>query len=80
MSIVQIAISTALHESQTLAYNYASLALNNSFFFHPLMSLWPHPCRISRVKTYLTAAVTGMLTSSSFVWLVTDALQVILTR
>ncbi|KAH9160438.1 hypothetical protein EDB89DRAFT_2081800 [Lactarius sanguifluus] len=33
---VRIVISTAPHESQTLAFNYASLALNNSFFLHHL--------------------------------------------
>jgi hypothetical protein len=38
MSVAQIAISTAPHESQTLAFNYASLALNNSFFLHHLVS------------------------------------------
>ncbi|KAH9032139.1 hypothetical protein EDB85DRAFT_2089321 [Lactarius pseudohatsudake] len=35
-SVAQIVISTAPHESQTLAFNYASLALNNSFFLHHL--------------------------------------------
>ena len=38
MSVAQIVISTAPHESQTLAFNYASLALNNSFFLHHLVS------------------------------------------
>jgi len=38
MSIAQIVISTTSHESQTLAFNYASLALNNSFFLHHLVS------------------------------------------
>jgi hypothetical protein len=37
MSVAQIVISTAPHESQTLAFNYASLALNNSFFLHHLV-------------------------------------------
>ncbi|KAH8977979.1 hypothetical protein EDB92DRAFT_1879859 [Lactarius akahatsu] len=36
LSVAQIVISTAPHESQTLAFNYASLALNNSFFLHHL--------------------------------------------
>ncbi|KAI9453199.1 hypothetical protein BJY52DRAFT_1153344 [Lactarius psammicola] len=35
-SVAQIVISTAPDESQTLAFNYASLALNNSFFLHHL--------------------------------------------
>ncbi|KAN0140321.1 hypothetical protein V8E53_002217 [Lactarius tabidus] len=35
-SVAQIVISTASDESQTLAFNYASLALNNSFFLHHL--------------------------------------------
>lgn len=35
-SVAQIVVSTAPHESQTLAFNYASLALNNSFFLHHL--------------------------------------------
>ncbi|KAI9430915.1 hypothetical protein H4582DRAFT_2013270 [Lactarius indigo] len=35
-SVAQIVISTAPHESQILAFNYASLALNNSFFLHHL--------------------------------------------
>ena len=43
MSVAQIVISTAPHESQTLAFNYASLALNNSFFLHHLVSLCPLP-------------------------------------
>ena len=38
MSVAQVVISTAPHESQTLAFNYASLALNNSFFLHHLVS------------------------------------------
>jgi len=38
MSVAQIVISTAPHESHTLAFNYASLALNNSFFLHHLVS------------------------------------------
>ena len=38
MPVAQIVISTAPHESQTLAFNYASLALNNSFFLHHLVS------------------------------------------
>lgn len=42
-SVAQIVISTAPHESQTLAFNYASLALNNSFFLHHLVSLCPLP-------------------------------------
>ncbi|KAH9170690.1 hypothetical protein EDB89DRAFT_1907533 [Lactarius sanguifluus] len=33
---IKIVILTAPHESQTLAFNYASLALNNSFFLHHL--------------------------------------------
>jgi Fe-Mn family superoxide dismutase len=41
MSVTQIVISTAPHEAQTLAFNYASLALNNSFFLHHLVSLCP---------------------------------------
>jgi Fe-Mn family superoxide dismutase len=36
MSVAQIVISTAPHESQTLAFTYSSLALNNSFFLHHL--------------------------------------------
>ncbi|KAI0260935.1 Manganese/iron superoxide dismutase [Gloeopeniophorella convolvens] len=36
LSVAQIVISTAPHASQTLAFNYASLALNNSFFLHHL--------------------------------------------
>jgi hypothetical protein len=40
MSVAQIVISTAPHESQTLAFNYASLALNNSYFLHHLVSLF----------------------------------------
>ncbi|KAH9012911.1 hypothetical protein EDB84DRAFT_1680578 [Lactarius hengduanensis] len=36
LSVAQIVISTAPHESQTLAFNYASLALGNSFFLHHL--------------------------------------------
>ena len=36
-SVAQIVISTAADESQTLAFNYASLALNNSFFLHHLV-------------------------------------------
>jgi Fe-Mn family superoxide dismutase len=43
MSVAQIVISTAPHESQTLAFNYASLALNNSFFLHHLVSFCPLP-------------------------------------
>jgi len=35
-TVAQIVISTAPRESQTLAFNYASLALNNSFFLHYL--------------------------------------------
>jgi len=42
MSVAQIVISTAPHESQTLAFNYASLALNNSFFLHHLVSPRTH--------------------------------------
>jgi Fe-Mn family superoxide dismutase len=38
MSVAQIVISTAPHESETLAFNYASLALNNSFFLNHLVS------------------------------------------
>jgi Fe-Mn family superoxide dismutase len=38
MSVAQIVISTAPHESQALAFNYASLALNHSFFLHHLVS------------------------------------------
>ena len=38
ISVAQIVISTSPHESQTLAFNYASLALNNSFFLHHLVS------------------------------------------
>jgi Fe-Mn family superoxide dismutase len=39
MSVAQIVISTAPpHESQTLAFYYVSLALNNSFFLHHLVS------------------------------------------
>ena len=38
MSVAQIVISTAPYESQTLAFTYASLALNNSFFLHHLVS------------------------------------------
>ena len=43
MGVAQIVISTstAPHESQTLGFNYASLALNNSFFLHHLVSLLP---------------------------------------
>jgi hypothetical protein len=41
MSVAQIVVSTAPHESQTLAFNYASLALNNSFFLHHLVSQCP---------------------------------------
>ena len=33
-SVTQIAISTAPHESQTLAFNHVGLTLNNSFFLH----------------------------------------------
>jgi len=43
MPVAQIVISTAPHESQTLAFNYASLALNNSFFLHHLVS--PQLCQ-----------------------------------
>ncbi|KAI0253154.1 Manganese/iron superoxide dismutase [Lactifluus subvellereus] len=103
MSVAQIVISTAPHESQTLAFNYASLALNNSFFLHHLKpptgtaaknhesalnDKWLNPERtqtlagviaaqmgsLQDLKTYVTAAATGMLGSSGFVWLVTDAL------
>ena len=42
-SVAQIVISTAPQESQTLAFNYASLALNNSFFLHHLVRVQsPH--------------------------------------
>ncbi|KAH9967728.1 hypothetical protein BGW80DRAFT_1339737 [Lactifluus volemus] len=84
MSVAQIVISTAPHESQTLAFNYASLALNNSFFLHhlkPPPTAYTHPDGViasqmgslQALKTYVTAAVTGMLSSNGFVWLVTDA-------
>ncbi|KAI0288238.1 hypothetical protein BC826DRAFT_1166307 [Russula brevipes] len=100
----QIVISTAPHESQTLAFNYASLALNNSFFLHHLVIetanadsrnheaaldekypyLNPEQMTLGGViasqmgslqdlKTYVTAAATGMLSSNGFVWLVTDS-------
>ena len=36
-SVAQIVISTATDKSQTLAFNYASLALNHSFFLHHLV-------------------------------------------
>ena len=51
MSVAQIVISTAPHESQTLAFNYASLALNNSFFLHHLVRICLPVCapRLSRV-------------------------------
>ncbi|KAI0296058.1 hypothetical protein B0F90DRAFT_1811359 [Multifurca ochricompacta] len=102
MSVAQIVISTAPHESQTLAFNYASLALNNSFFLHHLKppkakapnhesalnekSINPERTltlsgviasqmgSLEDLKTYMTAAATGMLSNSGFVWLVTDAL------
>ncbi|KAJ7237198.1 hypothetical protein B0H12DRAFT_1190742 [Mycena haematopus] len=41
-SVAQIIISTAPHREKTLAFNYASLALNNSFF---LGQLTPDPVR-----------------------------------
>lgn len=100
-SVAQIVISTAPDESQTLAFNYASLALNNSFFLHhlkpptekspnheaALTEKWvkaEHSQTLGGViaaqmgslqdlKTYVTAAATGMLSSSGFVWLVTDS-------
>ncbi|KAF8495159.1 hypothetical protein F5888DRAFT_1712544 [Russula emetica] len=100
MSVAQIVITTAPHESQTLAFNYASLALNNSFFLHhlkpptatspnheaALTEKWVNPEQtqtlggviaaqmgsLQDLKTYMTAAATGMLSSSGFVWLVTD--------
>ena len=34
---MQIVISTTADKSQTLAFSYASLALNNSFFLHHLV-------------------------------------------
>lgn len=102
MSVAQIVITTAPHESQTLAFNYASLALNNSFFLHhlkpPTAKLPNHEAALTEkpvnpeqtqtlggiiaaqmgslqdLKTYVTAAATGMLSSSGFVWLVTDSL------
>ena len=40
-SVAQIVISTAPHQSQILAFNYASLALNNSFFLHHLVRVQP---------------------------------------
>ncbi|KAH9983491.1 hypothetical protein BJV74DRAFT_965596 [Russula compacta] len=101
MSVAQIVISTAPHESQTLAFNYASLALNNSFFLHhlkpPTGTSPNHEAALNDrltnteiqtlggviarqmgslqdLKTYVSAAATGMLPSSGFVWLATDAL------
>ncbi|KAI0269033.1 Manganese/iron superoxide dismutase [Russula aff. rugulosa BPL654] len=103
MSVAQIVISTAPHESQTLAFNYASLALNNSFFLHHLVKTakakspnheaalgekWVNPEQsrtlggvidaqmgsLQELKTYVAAAATGMLSSSGFVWLVSDSL------
>ncbi|KAH8979709.1 hypothetical protein EDB86DRAFT_3088575 [Lactarius hatsudake] len=38
-SIARIISSTAPHESKTLAFNYASFTLNNSFFLHHLKPL-----------------------------------------
>lgn len=48
MTIGQIVISTAPHETQTLAFNYASLALNNSFFLHHLVSSCSVPALFHR--------------------------------
>ena len=49
-SVAQIVISTATDKSQTLAFNYASLALNNSFFLHHLVR--PHSTQPSSIKTH----------------------------
>ena len=38
-SIVQTILGTALSEEYTLAFNYASLALNNSYFLDNLVRL-----------------------------------------
>ena len=59
MSVAQIVISTAPHESQTLAFNYASLALNNSFFLHYLVSLGPCTPSPFNIKHYYNCACLG---------------------
>jgi hypothetical protein len=59
MSVVQIVISTAPHESETLAFNYASLALNNSFFLHHLVSLRPRTSSPFDIKHYYDCACLG---------------------
>jgi hypothetical protein len=40
MSVAQIVNSTAPHESQTFAFNYAGLMLNNSFILHHLVTYY----------------------------------------
>ena len=47
-SVAQIVISTATDKSQTLAFNYASLAINNPFFLHHLVRPAFHPPRLSQ--------------------------------
>lgn len=43
-TVAQIVIETAPEPSQSLAFNYASEALNNGFFLDYLVSSSPHPC------------------------------------
>lgn len=38
-SIAQTVINTAVHEQGTLAFNYASLALNNDYFLNQLVRI-----------------------------------------
>ena len=47
-SVAQIVISTTTDKSHMLAFNYASLALNNSFFLHHLVRPAFHPPHLSQ--------------------------------
>ena len=59
MSVAQIVITTAPHESQTLAFNYASLALNNSFFLHHLVSQRSRSPSPLNIKYHYNCACAG---------------------
>ncbi|KIY45940.1 hypothetical protein FISHEDRAFT_48500 [Fistulina hepatica ATCC 64428] len=84
-SLPQIVISTAANKSRVLAFNYASLALNNSFFLEQLSQenseermsgelgrrIMDHHGSIAQLKSTFSSAVLGMF-GSGYVWFVTD--------
>lgn len=86
-SIVNTVIESALKREQSLIFNYASQALNNSFFLDSLIPTGEHTMRrmsvvfqrhldreygsVHQFISYMSAAAMGMV-GSGWVWLVID--------